>query len=274
MNEIQVQRAYDKVRIARSNTRPTAAQYIDSLFTGFIELHGDRCFGDDPAITSGLAWLNDTCVTVIALEKGANVRERIRHNFGAANPEGYRKAIRLMVQAEKFGRPVICLVDTSGAYCGIEAEERGQGAAIAQSISAMLGLRVPTLSILIGEGGSGGALALAAASEVWMLENAVYSVISPEGCASILWKDSGRAADAAESLKLTALDALRLSVVDRMIPEDGLGRDEFFAGLREALYARISEMRLLPAPVLLERRYERFRTLGMLNIKSTHGGKS
>ena len=274
MSDKQNMRAYDRVRIARSNTRPTSAQYIKGLFTDFIELHGDRCFGDDPAVVGGLAWLDDICVTVIALEKGENVRERIRHNFGAANPEGYRKAIRLMQQAEKFGRSVICLVDTSGAYCGIEAEERGQGAAIAQSITTMLGLRVPTLSILIGEGGSGGALALAAASEVWMLENAVYSVISPEGCASILWKDAGKAAEAAQSLKLTAEDAKRLGVVDRIISEENLGKDEFFASLKRDIRERIVGMQALPAPLLLERRYGRFRALGLSNIRTNNGGLS
>ena len=274
MSDNRVQRAYDRVRVARSNTRPTASNYISNLFTDFTELHGDRCFGDDPAVVGGLAYLNDIPVTVIALEKGENVLERVRHNFGAANPEGYRKAIRLMQQAEKFGRSVICLVDTSGAYCGIEAEERGQGAAIAQSITTMLGLRVPTLSLLIGEGGRGGALALAAASEVWMLENAVYSVISPEGCASILWKDAGKAAEAAQSLKLTAEDAKRLGVADRIIPEDRLGTDTFYVDLKQALYERISEMQLLPAPLLLERRHARFRALGTGNVMTNNGGLS
>lgn len=274
MSDKRNMRAYDRVRIARSNTRPTSAQYIKSIFTDFIELHGDRCFGDDPAVVGGLAWLDDIPVTVIALEKGENVRERIHHNFGAANPEGYRKAMRLMQQAEKFGRSVICLVDTSGAYCGIEAEERGQGAAIAQSITTMLGLRVPTLSILIGEGGSGGALALAAASEVWMLENAVYSVISPEGCASILWKDASKAADAAQSLKLTAEDAKRLGVVDRIISEENLGRDEFYVSLKKNIRERIIGMQALPAPLLLERRYGRFRALGLSNVITNNGGLS
>ena len=274
MSEKRCQRAYDRVRIARSNTRPTAKGYIAGMFTEFTELHGDRCYGDDPAIVGGLAWLNDMPVTIIALEKGENVLERVRHNFGAANPEGYRKAMRLMRQAEKFSRCVICLVDTSGAYCGIEAEERGQGAAIAQSITTMLGLRVPTLSILIGEGGSGGALALASADEVWMLENAVYSVISPEGCASILWKDASKAAEAAQSLKLTAEDAKRLGVVDRIIPEKSLGKDDFYISLKQAVYERLSALRMLPAPTLLDRRYERFRALGMSNIMTNNGGLS
>ena len=181
---------YERVKIARDAKRPTGLDYINNIFDGFVELHGDRRFADDKAMVGGIARLNGSPVTVIAIEKGHTAKERAMRNFGAPNPEGYRKALRLMKQAEKFGRPIICFVDTSGAYCGIGAEERGQGQAIAENLVEMSALRVPVISILIGEGGSGGALALAAADRVWMLQNSVYSVISPEGCASILWKDA------------------------------------------------------------------------------------
>ncbi len=254
--------AIERVRMARANNRPTGKDYIDNLFEGFFELHGDRQFGDDPAIVGGVAFLEGRPVTVVAIEKGHGVRERMSRNFGAPNPEGYRKAMRLMRQAEKFGRPVVCFVDTSGAYCGIEAEERGQGEAIAQSITTMLSLRVPALSLLIGEGGSGGALALAAGDEVWMLENAIYSVISPEGCASILWKDASRAADAAESLRLTAEDALGFGVVERVIPEKELGRESFYQSLKEALSGKITELAALDPDERLQKRAERFRKIG------------
>ncbi len=254
--------AIERVRMARANNRPSGKDYAENLFEGFFELHGDRQFGDDPAIVGGVAFLNGRPVTVIAIEKGHGVRERMTRNFGAPSPEGYRKAMRLMGQAEKFGRPVVCIVDTSGAYCGIEAEERGQGEAIARSITTMLGLRVPALSILIGEGGSGGALALAAGDEVWMLENAIYSVISPEGCASILWKDASRAADAAESLRLTAEDALGFGVIERVIPEKELGRESFYAELRDAVAEKLGELSALEPEELLKRRAERFRKIG------------
>ena len=194
--------AYDRVLAARANGRPTGKDFIDNIFENFTEFHGDRRFGDDPAVVGGIATLYGFPVTVIALEKGRTTAEKIRRNFGSAHPEGYRKALRLMKQAEKFHRPVVCFVDTSGAYCGMDAEERGQGQAIAENLYEMISLKTPILSILIGEGGSGGALALAVADEVWMLENSVYSVISPEGCASILWKDAKKAADAAACLKL------------------------------------------------------------------------
>lgn len=206
--------------------------------------------------------LNKQPVTVIAIEKGASAKERSLRNFGAPNPEGYRKALRLMKQAEKFHRPVICFVDTSGAYCGIGAEERGQGQAIAENLGEMMTLKTPIISILVGEGGSGGALALAVADQVWMLENAIYSVISPEGCASILWKDAGRAADAAESLKLTAADALAFSVIERIIPEEELGKDSFYRRLGEALTEQLRSLSALPAEQLLAQRYARFRKLG------------
>ena len=252
--------AYDKVRTARSTTRPTAQDYITEMFTGFIELHGDRRYRDDEAIMGGLAYLNGRPVTVIGIEKGHDTIERMRRSFGAPEPEGYRKALRLMKQAEKFHRPVILFVDTSGAYCGIGAEERGQGEAIAENLMAMMGLNVPEISILIGEGGSGGALALAVSDRVWMLENAVYSVISPEGCASILYKDAAQAPKAAESLKLTADDALKLGVAERVISERNIGTAEFYKTLADDIS---KELEILDKTTdLTERRYQRFRSFG------------
>ncbi len=251
--------AYERVRTARGK-RPTGIDYINGIFDGFLELHGDRRFGDDPAIVGGVAWLGDKPVTVIAVEKGHTTKERAARSFGAPSPEGYRKALRLMKQADKFGRPVICFVDTSGAYCGVGAEERGQGQAIAENLMTMMSLRVPIISLLVGEGGSGGALALAVADRVWMLENAVYSVISPEGCASILWKDSSRAEEAAACLKLTAQDALKLGVVEAVLSERGLGQPAYYAGLRARFLAEIE--RLEAREDLTEQRYERFRAFG------------
>ena len=258
-------KAYDKVRLARNNHRPTGMDYISRIFDDFIELHGDRKFADDPAIVGGLALLDGKPVTVIACEKGHTAKERAYRNFGAPGPEGYRKANRLMKQAEKFGRPVICFVDTSGAYCGIGAEERGQGQAIASNLMDMSALKVPVISIIIGEGGSGGALALAVADEVWMMENAVYSVISPEGCASILFKDAERAEEAAESLGLTAERNRELGVADRVV-EEVFARNGFdpvvYENLKILLSLRLKELEQLPADELLERRYRRFRALG------------
>lgn len=252
--------AYDKVKLARSGKRPGGIDYIEHLFHSFLELHGDRRFADDPAVVGGIAFLQDQPVTVIAIDKGHTAKERVLRNSGAPNPEGYRKALRLMKQAEKFGRPVLCLVDTSGAYCGIGAEERGQGQAIAENLMELSTLAVPVLSLLIGEGGSGGALALATADRVWMLENAVYSVISPEGCASILWKDSSKAETAAESLKLTAEDAKSLGIIERIIPETELGSDSFWQSLQEELYQELKQ--LSTDEELLEKRYARFRGMG------------
>ena len=253
------QTPYDRVKLARSSGRPTGLDYIRHIFQGFIELHGDRRFADDPAIVGGVARLDGQPVTVLAMEKGHTARERARRNFGAPHPEGYRKALRLMKQAEKFGRPVICFVDTSGAYCGTGAEERGQGQAIAENLMELSTLCVPIISILIGEGGSGGALALAVADRVWMLQNAVYSVISPEGCASSLWKDPGRAADAADSLKLTAEDARSLGVIERILPEEDLGKPAFFDRIRRLLTEELS--RLSADPDLVGKRYDRFRRI-------------
>ena len=253
--------AYARVKLARDNQRPTGLDYVRNIFHGFIELHGDRRYGDDPAVVGGIGKLNETPVTVIAIEKGHTAKERTYRNFGAPQPEGYRKALRLMKQAEKFGRPIICFVDTSGAYCGIGAEERGQGQAIAENLLEMSTLCVPIISVLIGEGGSGGALALAVADRVWMLQNAVYSVISPEGCASILWKDAERAADAAESLKLTAEDAKRLGVIERILSEKEIGKKEFYDRVRVLLAKELHE---LSGDIdLVQKRYNRFRQIGV-----------
>lgn len=250
--------AYDKVLLARAKGRATGLSYIDHIFEDFVELHGDRRFADDPAIVGGIATLGGKPVTVIAMEKGSDMKDKVRRNFGAPNPEGYRKALRLMKQAEKFRRPVVCFVDTSGAYCGLGAEERGQGRAIAENLVEMAGLKTPIVSILVGEGGSGGALALAVADQVWILENAVYSVISPEGCASILWKDAKKVKDAAECLRLTAQDMEELGVVEKVIPEEkdfALTYDRIKNELLETLPA----LEALPLEELLGKRYERFR---------------
>ena len=251
---------YDRVKIARSSKRPTGADYIHNIFTDFFELHGDRRYADDAAIVGGVARLDGRPVTVIAIEKGHTTKDRTARNFGAPSPEGYRKALRLVKQAEKFRRPVICFVDTSGANCGIGAEERGQGQAIAENLMEMMTLNTPIISVLVGEGGSGGALALAVSDRVWMLENAVYSVISPEGCASILWKDAAKAADAAANLKLTAPDALTLSVIERMISEEDLGQTPFYDRLREMLTSELQH--LSQNRQLLKERYDRFRRIG------------
>ena len=256
--------AFDKVTIARSNNRLTAVDYINSLFGDtFFELHGDRRFADDKAVIGGIGMLKDDMpVTVIGLEKGRNTKERMERNFGQAHPEGYRKALRLMKQAEKFRRPVLCLVDTSGAFCGIGAEERGQGQAIAENLMEMMALKTPILSILIGEGGSGGALALAVADEVWMLENSVYSVISPEGCASILWKDSTKAPQAAEALKMTAQDLFDLGVIERIIRQPKADDKAMFESLK-LLVSRTFEKNLaMTDEELTNARYNRFRKLG------------
>ena len=254
--------AYERVRIARGAKRPTGIDYLQNVFHGFFELHGDRRYADDPAIVGGLAYLGATPVTVIAIEKGHTAKERIQRGFGAPQPEGYRKALRLMRQAEKFHRPVVCFVDTSGAGCNVGAEERGQGEAIAECLTTMSALQTPVLSILIGEGGSGGALALAAGDRVWMLENAVYSVISPEGCATILWKDAAKAEQAAEELKLTADDALALGVVESVIPEAGLGEPEFYDALAQRLMREVDALTEMPIQELLSARYARFRRFG------------
>ena len=254
--------AYERVTNARAKGRPTGLAFIRNLFEDFLEMHGDRRFGDDSAVVAGIARLDGMPVTVIALERGVDTKDKIERNFGMAHPEGYRKALRQMKLAEKFGRPVVCLVDTSGAYCGIGAEERGQGLAIAENLMEMMTLKTPVLSILIGEGGSGGALGLAVADEVWMLENAVYSVISPEGCASILWKDPSKVKEAAACLKLTAEDLLGLGVIERIIGEEDGNFDAVYDLLRGEIAATLRRNRELPIGELLQRRYDRFRKIG------------
>lgn len=253
---------YDRVQKARENGRPTGKVFIDKIFENFTEFHGDRRFGDDPAVIGGIGTLYGFPVTAIALEKGDTTQEKIRRNFGSAHPEGYRKALRLMKQAEKFHRPIVCFVDTAGAYCGLDAEERGQGQAIAECIYEMSALKTPILSILIGEGGSGGALALAVADEVWMLENSVYSVISPEGCASILWKDAKKAPDAAACLKLTASDLLSMGVIDKIIKEKGRDMSSTFRTLKKAIRVTTERKLQMPVEALVQERYERFRRQG------------
>lgn len=250
-------KGYERVKIARSKDRATCSDYI-KLFDNFIEMHGDRCFGDDQAIIGGIAYFEGKPVTVIGIERGKDTKEKIKRNFGSAHPEGYRKALRLMKQADKFKRPIICFIDTSGAYCGMEAEERGQGQAIATNLAEMMKLSVPVLSIIIGEGGSGGALALAVANEVYMLENSIYSVISPEGCASILFKDASKAAEACDNLKCTSFDLLDLKVIERIILED----EETMKNVKTSIEQFLSEHANLAVSKIIEQRYERFRKIG------------
>ena len=256
--------AYEKVMAARDANKLTSVDYIAHMFgDSFIELHGDRRYADDKAVVAGLAMLFDTPVTVIGIEKGRNTKERVERNFGQAHPEGYRKALRLMKQAEKFRRPVLCLVDTSGAYPGIGAEERGQGQAIAENLMEMMTLKTPVLTVLIGEGGSGGALALAAGDQVWMLENAVYSILSPEGFSSILWKDSTKAKEAAEVMKLTAADLYSQGIIEKVICEPEGYSEQTLYQVTDILDKEITdfleEYRNYSEEVLLEKRYERFR---------------
>lgn len=253
-------KAMERVRHARDKDCPGGLRYIEEIFTDFMELHGDRRYGDDQAIVGGLAYLDGLPVTVIATEKGLDAKSRLARNFGSAHPEGYRKALRLMKQAEKFCRPVVCFINTSGAYCGIGAEERGQGQAIAENLMEMTALETPIISILTGEGGSGGALALAVANRVWMLERAVYSVISPEGCASILYRDSDKAETAAENLKLTAPDLQGLGVIERIFPDED--HAETCRVLKSALLEELAALTALSGETLAEQRRLRFRALG------------
>ena len=255
--------AYEKVKAARDPARPTATDYINSIFAAFTEMHGDRRYSDDGAVVTGLALLGSMPVTVIGLEKGHDIKERVARNFGCAHPEGYRKALRQMKLAEKFRRPIVCFVDTSGAYCGIGAEERGQAQAIAENLYEMSALKTPILSVFIGEGGSGGALALAVADEVWMMENAVYSVISPEGGASILYKDATQVERAAEELRITAQDLYGFGVVERVISE-AEGFDAAYRSLRDQLDAELNRRMQMDVQSLLRARYERFRKIGGL----------
>lgn len=258
--------AWDRVTIARMVERPTVLDYIDKMFEDFLEFHGDRNFKDDKAIVGGVATLDGRPITIIGIQKGRNISENIERNFGSPHPEGYRKALRLMKQAEKFNRPVITLVNTAGAFCGIGAEERGQGEAIARNLLEMSKLKTPIISIIIGEGGSGGALALAVADKVWMLENSVYSILSPEGFSSILWKDGSRAKEAAEIMKMTAKDLFDINIIDKIISEPDGGAQNDLDGVSQDIKNNIVEeldkLYNQDTKELLDNRYNRFRKFG------------
>lgn len=258
---------WDRVQVARHPNRPTTLDYIPHIFDDFIELHGDRLYGDDEAIVGGIAFFQGQPVTVIGHQRGKDTKENVRRNFGMPHPEGYRKALRLMKQAEKFKRPIICLIDTKGAYPGKAAEERGQSEAIARNLVEMAGLEVPVVSIVIGEGGSGGALALGVGNHILMLENSTFSVISPEGAASILWKDSALAQTAAEAMKITAPDLLEMGIIERIIQEIRGGAHHDPEKQAELLSAAIKqsldELNGLDAAALIEQRYDKFKAIGV-----------
>ena len=261
--------SYEKLKTARKNGRPTGGAYVSEIFEFPLEFHGDRRFGDDLAIMGGVAFLDNRPVTFLAMEKGTDLESRMKRNFGCPKPEGYRKALRLMKQAEKFHRPVICFVDTLGAYPGADAEERGQGQAIAESIIEMMGLKTPVVSVVIGEGGSGGALALASANKIFILENAVYSVISPEGCASILWKESSQenVAKAADCLHITAQDMKNFGVAEDIISEDFDHFSEMCKDMKSKLISALDELCVLSEEEVLAQRYQRFRKFGVFEEK-------
>lgn len=257
--------AWDTVLLSRNSARPVATDYINAIFDDFIEFHGDRYFKDDGAIVGGIATFRGIPVTVIGQQKGKTTKENLKRNFGMPSPDGYRKALRLMEQAETFGRPIICFVDTPGAFCGIEAEERGQGEAIARSLFEMSALTVPVVSLVIGEGGSGGALAMAEANEVWMMENAIYSILSPEGFASILWKDSKKAADAARVMKITAADLYERGLIEQVIPEEEPATAENLGDIAPVIVDKLAVFlekygKLTPEEIR-EQRYQRFRKI-------------
>lgn len=258
--------AWDRVTIARNAKRPTALDYINIIFDDFLELHGDRLYSDDGAMVCGLANIEKQNFTIIAEQKGRNTKENIKRNFGMPNPESYRKAIRLMKQAEKFNRPIITFIDTKGAYPGIEAEQRGQGEAIAKSMMEMANLKTPIICIVIGEGSSGGALAIGVGDRVIMLENAVYSVLSPEGFSSILWKDAKKVKEAAEKMKMTAKDLKKLKVIDKMIeePEGGAQKDveSVAENLKKVILAETKKLSKKSKEELVQERYQKFRNMG------------
>ncbi|MBT2568988.1 acetyl-CoA carboxylase carboxyl transferase subunit alpha [Planococcus sp. ISL-110] len=260
---------WDRVQVARHPERPTTLDYIPLIFKDFIELHGDRLYGDDAAIVSGIASFRGQPVTIIGHQRGKDTKENVRRNFGMPHPEGYRKALRLMKQAEKFKRPIICLIDTKGAYPGKAAEERGQSEAIARNLVEMAGLEVPVLSIVIGEGGSGGALALGVGNQILMLENSTFSVISPEGAASILWKDSALAKTAAEAMKITAPDLLDMKIIEHMIPEvrGGAHHDlqKQASIISEAIRRSLEEMNGMSGEALVDQRYRKFKSIGVFS---------
>ena len=244
---------------ARDQGRLTALDFAQGIFDDFIELHGDRNFRDDGAVIGGIGRLNGQAVTVVGIQKGKNLQDNLSRNFGQPHPEGYRKALRLMKQAEKFGRPVVTFINTAGAYPGVGAEERGQGEAIARNLMEMSDLKVPIIAIIIGEGGSGGALALAVADKVWMLENTIYSILSPEGFATILWKDGSRAEEAAELMKITSSELLNMGIIDKIIPERGYFTSEILEAVKTAIVDELAELSQLSTEDLLEARYQRFR---------------
>ncbi|HIR13918.1 MAG TPA: acetyl-CoA carboxylase carboxyltransferase subunit alpha [Candidatus Choladousia intestinavium] len=259
--------AWERVQLARGKNRPHAMDYISSIFDSFMELRGDRAYGDDRAVIGGIASIGKRYVTVIGQQKGRSLKENQYRNFGMTNPEGYRKALRLIRQAEKFHRPVILFVDTPGAFCGVEAEERGEGEAIARNLFELSGIRVPILSIVVGEGGSGGALALAMGNEVWMMENAVYSVLSPEGFAAILWKDGTRVAEAAEVMKITAQDLKEQGVIEKIIPESFPADKDYMQALsgklRDEILDFLERYQDKTGEQIREERYCRFRKMGV-----------
>lgn len=259
--------ATERLEIIRHKNRPTVNDYIPAMFTRFMEFHGDRLFGDDAAIIGGIGYLSETPVTVLAQVKGRNLEENKKSNFSMPHPEGYRKALRLARQAEKFHRPIICLVDTPGAFCGVEAEKRGQGEAIARNLYEFMTLKTPIISVVLGEGGSGGALALAVCDELAMLENALYSVISPRGAASILWKDGTKEKEACEILKITAENLVEFGVCDRIIPEPEGGahnsKEQTADSIYEYLVDAVSRLKQFDTETLLEQRYQKFRKIGM-----------
>ena len=256
---------WEKVKLARMPVRPTSLDYIERIFDNFLELHGDRFFGEDRAIVGGIAFFGNIPVTIIAQQKGRNTKENITRNFSMPHPEGYRKALRLMKQAEKFHRPIICLIDTPGAFCGLGAEERGQGEAIATNLAEMMLLKTPIISVVISEGGSGGALALGVADKVYMLEHSIYAILSPEGFASILYKDSSKAEQAAKDMKLTAQDLQQFGIIDGIIPEPQGGAhadfDRMAQKIRSVLEADLQDLMQLSMDELLEKRYQKFRKM-------------
>jgi acetyl-CoA carboxylase carboxyl transferase subunit alpha len=265
MEDIMSLTPWEKVKLARMPVRPTGLDYIDRIFNNFQEMHGDRFYGDDKAIVGGVAFLGDLPVTVIAQQKGRNTKENIARNFSMPHPEGYRKALRLMRQAEKFHRPIICFIDTPGAFCGLGAEERGQGEAIATNLAEMMLLKTPVVSVVISEGGSGGALALGVADKVYMLEHSIYAILSPEGFASILYKDSTKAEQAARDMKLTAQDLLKFGIIDGIIPEPKGGAhndyDLMALNMKEVIEADLHKLMKLDTEEMLEKRYQKFRKL-------------
>lgn len=255
--------AYERMKLVRSQNRPKGSEFVERLFTDRIQCCGDRRFAEDPAILAGIGYLGDRPVTYIAIDKGKDLNDRMQKHFGCPMPEGYRKALRHMKLAEKFGRPVIALIDTLGAYCGADGEERGQGQAIAENLVEMMGLRTPVISVVIGEGGSGGALALGVADRVYMLENAVYSVITPDGCASIIWKDAGRVHDAADCLHITAEDMVSFGVAEGIIKEDFDRFDRMCVDLKKLLLRDLDTLSSQSTTRLLKNRYNRFRRIGI-----------